>query len=125
MRTLGIVMIIIGIFLGIFALSMDTSVQVEYPMGNPFGFPERVNNNGLMSDKQNYLIFSGILLILGVIILLKSETNSDERTSKDRNHNLKLSESSNEKNIQGSIQEWMENNPNKTLNDYYREIKRH
>ena len=69
MRTFGIIILIVGIILGIYALSMDTSVQVNYS-GNSFGLPDRVNNLGLMNDRQNYLIVAGVLSIIGTIILI-------------------------------------------------------
>jgi hypothetical protein len=69
MRTLGIIILIIGIILGIYALSMDTSVQVNYS-GNSYGMPDRVNNLGLMSARQNNLLIAGILSIIGTMILI-------------------------------------------------------
>ena len=79
MRTLGIIILIIGIILGIYALSMDTSVQVNYD-GNSFGLPERVNNIGLMNTKQNLIIVAGVLCIIGTLILIfkKSDNSKDQ-----------------------------------------------
>lgn len=69
MKTLGSIIIALSILLAVYALFfMDTSVQVNYPMGNTFGFPDRVNNLGLMADKQNYLIGSGVGLVLGLAL---------------------------------------------------------
>ena len=47
---------------------MTTSVAVDYPMGN--GLSERVNNIGLMNDKQNYLIFGGLMIVVGIILAI-------------------------------------------------------
>lgn len=80
MRTLGISILIIGIILGIYALSMDTSVQVNYS-GDSFGLPDRVNNLGLMNDRQNYLIVAGVLLIIGTIISIFKKSNNVEDPS--------------------------------------------
>ena len=60
MKPFGIIILIIGIIIGIYALSMDTSVKVNYG-GNSYGMPERVNNLGLMNKKQNLLIVSGLM----------------------------------------------------------------
>jgi hypothetical protein len=80
MRTLGIIILIIGIVLGIYALSMDTSVQVNYD-GNSFGLPERVNNIGLMNTKQNLIIVAGVLSIIGTLILIFKKTDTSEDQS--------------------------------------------
>ena len=68
MKTISIILIIAGGSLALYSLTMDTSVAVNYPNGNSFGFPDRVNNMGLMNDKQNYLMFSGVLLVIGTIL---------------------------------------------------------
>jgi hypothetical protein len=82
MRTLGVIILIIGIILGIYALSMDTSVQVNYD-GNSFGLPERVNNIGLMNTKQNLVIVAGVLAIIGTLILILKKSNNAEDQSLD------------------------------------------
>ena len=73
MKDFGGILLIAGLALIIYALSIDTSVKVNYPGGNNFGMPERVNNIGLMNDKQNYLIFAGIISVLGVLILVSGK----------------------------------------------------
>lgn len=75
MKEFGYVFLIAGLILGIYALTMDTSVSVDYLNGNSYGLPARVNNLGLMSDRQNYLIFSGILVILGTVLTLSTTKN--------------------------------------------------
>lgn len=83
-RVIGSLLVAIGIVLAIYALLfMDTSVDVNYPMGNSFGLPEKVNNLGLLADKQNYLIGAGISIILGLAIgYLPSFKSIDENDVK-------------------------------------------
>jgi uncharacterized integral membrane protein len=77
MRTLAIIILVIGIILGIYAVSMDTSVAVNYE-GNSFGLPERVNNIGLMNRKQNTIIVAGVLSIIGTLILVFKKNEETE-----------------------------------------------
>ena len=49
-----------GVLLLVYALSMDVSVS------SGFG---RVNNIGLMNDRQNYLIIAGIMILAGIGLL--------------------------------------------------------
>ena len=70
MRTFGIILLIIGIIIGIYTLSMDTSVQVS-------GSFERVNNIGLMNEKQNFLIVACLLSIVGVLIIIFKSKKSN------------------------------------------------
>ena len=70
MKYLGNLMSIVGFILLAIAIKMKTSVAVDYPNGNEFGLPERVNNLGLMADKQNYLIVSSVFIIVGLIFRL-------------------------------------------------------
>jgi len=84
--TLGLIIFIIGLSLGSYALIIDTSVKVDYSRYYNIGLPERIINNlGLISDKQNYLIISGFL-ILGGIILFAIGANSNEITSENITH---------------------------------------
>lgn len=61
MRNLGIVLLIIGVFAFIAGFQIDTTVYA--------GFGERVHNIGLMNDRQNLLIFAGVLSVIGAIFL--------------------------------------------------------
>ena len=66
---LGSLFAVIGMIgLIYFFLIFDTSVPVPTStiMGETYG-GGRVNNLGLMSDRQNGMIFSGIFLIVGVV----------------------------------------------------------
>lgn len=79
MKEFGIVLILLGI-IGIiyFQTAFDTSVLVDYKgtgYSKPSGFPDRVNNIGLMQDKQNYTIISLGLAIVGIILFLAGSKN--------------------------------------------------
>lgn len=85
MKSLGKFLLIIGIFAGIVVLNMDTSVEVDSPVGNLWGGSKRVNNLGLMNEKQNYLIFSGVLALVGVILLVSAPKNSSSNKNNSSN----------------------------------------
>lgn len=61
MKGFGIFLAIIGAVAMIAALAMDVSVS------SGIG---RVNNMGLMADRQNYIIIGGILLLAGLLLLV-------------------------------------------------------
>lgn len=69
MKYIGFIICIAGIALLGYAFNMDTSVAVDYPGGNNYDLPDRVNNIGLIADKQNYMIFGGVLFILGIVTI--------------------------------------------------------
>ncbi|EOV8179421.1 zinc ribbon domain-containing protein [Raoultella ornithinolytica] len=62
MKILGYIAITIGVIFAVFALFMDVTVAT--------GDGYRVNNLGLMSSRQNYMIFGGFVAIAGIIIAL-------------------------------------------------------
>lgn len=62
MKTLSLILLLLGIVLGTYALLMDTSIEV--------GYSSRVSNLSLMEERQNYLIVSGILIVCGFLGLL-------------------------------------------------------
>ena len=68
MKTIGYILLVTGIVLGFYALNMNTSVEVHYSYENTLGLPDRVNNIGLMKDQQNYLLISGVLCVIGIIL---------------------------------------------------------
>lgn len=70
MKVIGYLLGTIGVVLGIYALTMDVSVEVNYSGGSSYGFPDRVNNIGLMMQRQNFLYTSGFLFICGLILVL-------------------------------------------------------
>lgn len=68
MRVFGIVLIVVGaIWLGI-AFNMDTSI--ESPSGGLYGLPERVENLGLIAQRQNHLFVSGLIILIGVLLAI-------------------------------------------------------
>ncbi|OBY90094.1 hypothetical protein A6723_023930 [Pseudomonas sp. AU11447] len=71
MRKFGIIAIVVGIIVIISALSMDVSVAT--------GGGGRVNNIGLMADRQNYTILGGLFFIAGILMAIfggKSQSNA-------------------------------------------------
>ena len=64
MKTIGLLLIFFGIAVGMYAFAMDTSVDTD----NAFGI-NRVNNIGLLNDKQNILFVGGVLCVMGSIFV--------------------------------------------------------
>ncbi|ENZ7654316.1 zinc ribbon domain-containing protein [Klebsiella aerogenes] len=62
MKIIGYIAIAIGVIFAISALFMDVTVATSG------GY--RVNNLGLMSSRQNYMIFGGFVAIAGIIVAL-------------------------------------------------------
>ncbi|HFT7129028.1 TPA: zinc ribbon domain-containing protein [Klebsiella aerogenes] len=62
MKIIGYIAIAIGVIFAISALFMDVTVATSG------GY--RVNNLGLMSSRQNYMIFGGFVAIAGIIVVL-------------------------------------------------------
>jgi hypothetical protein len=86
MKKIGMFLIGISIVCLIyFTFIMDTSVKVNYKEGNNMGLPERVNNIGLMNDKQNFIIVSGVLLITGVLLSLYGKNEDTENQNDPKN----------------------------------------
>lgn len=81
MKTFGGILLVIGVILLLYAISMDTSVPVEYENGNSYGFPERVNNIGLMNDKSNYTLISIGMIIASVIMISIKSSDKEEKNS--------------------------------------------
>lgn len=70
MKYFGIFSLLAGLGLGIFALNMKVNVDVE---ARDFGYGIRtpamsVANVNLMEQRQNLLIFSGVLAVVGAIL---------------------------------------------------------
>lgn len=70
MKYFGILTLLAGLGLGIFALNMKVNVDVE---ARDFGYGIRtpamsVANVNLMEQRQNLLIFSGVLAVVGAIL---------------------------------------------------------
>ena len=70
MRPLGLVLIAIGAIGLLIAFNMNTTVEVRTPrtIGDyTFNETERVHNIGLMDERRNWLIVSGLVLVAGVL----------------------------------------------------------
>jgi len=70
MKALGIAILVAGLLLGGYALNMDVSVHVP---AQDFGYGIRtpaadVANIDRMAQRQNLLIFSGVLAVVGAIL---------------------------------------------------------
>lgn len=70
MKYFGILILLAGLGLGVYALNMNVSVDVE---SKDFGYGIRtpamsVANVNLMEQRQNLLIFSGVLSVVGAIL---------------------------------------------------------
>jgi hypothetical protein len=70
MKLVGIIILAVGLLLSAYALTMDVGVNVP---AQDFGYgvatpAMRVANVDLMTQRQNYLIFSGILAVVGAIL---------------------------------------------------------
>ena len=71
MRNLGILILLVGLVLGSYSLAMDVSVDVP---ARDFGYgiatpAMQVANVDKMAQRQNFMIFSGILSVVGAILL--------------------------------------------------------
>jgi len=64
---IGILILIGGVIALFRSLGIDTSVETGI---SGFGLPSRVNNLGLMNQKQNYIIVSCVALVIGVGVSL-------------------------------------------------------
>lgn len=61
MRSLGNLMLVLGVVVVVFAISMDVSVSTG---------SGRVNNIGLMAERQNYTMIGGLLFIAGLLAVI-------------------------------------------------------
>ena len=69
MLTFGIVLLVIGVFVCIFALSMKVTVTTEPQNIGGIKIPSQtVNNIGLMDDRRNALTVGGLLVLVGVVL---------------------------------------------------------
>jgi hypothetical protein len=69
-KLIGIIVLVLGLSLGGYALTMNVGVDVP---ARDFGYgvetpAMRVANVDLITQRQNYLIFSGILAVVGAIL---------------------------------------------------------
>lgn len=73
MKIIGYIAIAIGVIFAISAVFMDVTVATSG------GY--RVNNLGLMSSRQNYMIFGGFVAIAGIIVALVGDKLKGSATS--------------------------------------------
>lgn len=71
MKNLGILILLVGLGLGAYSLSMDVSVDVP---ARDFGYgistpAMQIANMDKMAQRQNFTVFSGILSVVGAILL--------------------------------------------------------
>ncbi|MGF6116676.1 hypothetical protein ABIE30_000656 [Janthinobacterium lividum] len=71
MKNLGMLVLVVGLALGGYSLFMDVSIDVPardfgYGVGTP---AMQVANLDRMAQRQNFMIFSGILSVVGAILL--------------------------------------------------------
>ena len=71
MRSIGIILVLIRIILGVFTFSMDTTVAVgAIGLGHSSVAvpPQRGHNLGLIDERRTLLTLSGLLVVVGVIL---------------------------------------------------------
>lgn len=66
MRGFGFLLLAVGTVAVIFFLNMDTSVATS----GGYGLPSRVENIGLIAQRQNYLLVSGLVVVVGVLLAI-------------------------------------------------------
>ena len=71
MKIIGIIVLAIGLIMGGYALTMDVGIDVPArDYGDGITTPAmQVANIDRMAQRQNYMIFSGILSMVGAILL--------------------------------------------------------
>lgn len=77
MKALGIIAIVAGILVAGHAMLSDVTVAVP-SFGNYGTSDTRVNNLGLMADRQNGLIIGGVLSIIGLILVVASKPPNND-----------------------------------------------
>ena len=83
MKAIGSLLIIAGLIWGFVAFNIDTSIEIggesygsgEYSVSIP---KRRINNLGLMNEKQNNIYGAGITLVIGVILFIFGARKEDE-----------------------------------------------
>jgi len=68
---IGLLLLVLGIGIaGYFLLFFDVSVPVDYEGNNSFALPERVDNIGLMADRNNGIIIGLALAMAGGVLMV-------------------------------------------------------
>lgn len=73
MKVFGIVLLVAGAIIFLIGFNLDTSVATSHG--------ERVHNIGLMNDKQNKIIFAGVLAVIGAIFVGFGSKSKESRTA--------------------------------------------
>jgi hypothetical protein len=73
-RVLGLILVTVGVVCLLLALNMDTSVA---SYGSLYG-PSRVENIGLIAQRQNYLFVSGLVILVGVLLAIFGGRKTDD-----------------------------------------------
>jgi RNA polymerase subunit RPABC4/transcription elongation factor Spt4 len=67
-------LIIVGLILLVFSLTMDTTVSTTYG--------DHVHNIGLLNKKTNFTIISSVMILTGVVLLISNKMRHNESSSK-------------------------------------------
>ena len=71
MKSFGLLLLIIGGIGALLAFNMNTTVSTESQhIGGIYIPSQTVNNIGLMDERRNYLMISGLLFIVGIIMFV-------------------------------------------------------
>lgn len=68
MKTIGVIVLVGGVLAFLVGFSMDTTVAAGYGL-------RRVHNIGLMNDRQNLIIFAGVLAVIGTLLFALAGKN--------------------------------------------------
>lgn len=82
MKGFGIFLLAIGIIGAIASFAMDVTVATE--------FGRRVNNIGLISARQNFILISCFIILCGLLMVLLGGKKSARADSIDINHNQRM-----------------------------------
>jgi hypothetical protein len=88
MRILGIVLVLAGVFWALIAFNMDTTVTTEsHSFGSIYVPSTTVHNIGLMETRRNNLMFAGLTILVGVVLIGfgSLNQNKDKDSSKADN----------------------------------------
>lgn len=71
LKAIGLIMLIAGLALGVYALTMEVSVHVPAQnLGYGLRMPAAdIANIDRMAQRQNFIIFSGVLAVVGAILI--------------------------------------------------------
>lgn len=70
MKSLGWVVLVLGVIWALVAINMDVSVAT--------GYGGRVNNIGLMASKQNHIIIGAFIVLCGLLMVIFGRRKTEE-----------------------------------------------